>query len=95
MSYLFLCLYSLNELNHNALVYSNTQTQKDKTTKTQLKIGVKFLQEKLLDFQVKLYELDERIDARHAEFCAGELLKERKWPSTAVKASQIFYQHQF
>jgi len=88
-------VYSLNELNQNALVHSNAQTQKDKTTKAHLKIGVQFLEEELLDFQVKLYELDERIDDRHVEFCAGELLKERKWTSTAVKTSQIFCQYQF
>ena len=66
------------------------QAKKDKKTKAHLKIGVDFLEKKLLDFQVKLFEVDERHEARCVEYCAGEELKERKWPSTAVKAGDIF-----
>ena len=40
----------------------------------------------LLHVQVKLLELDNCPDAWHVEHEAGEVTKQQKWPSTAVKA---------
>ena len=66
------------------------QEKKDKDTKDNLRIGVDFLEEKFREFQVKLFEVEERHEARYVEFCAGEELKGQKWPSTAVKAGHVF-----
>jgi hypothetical protein len=65
------------------------QAEKDKKTKANLRIGVDFLEKKFLEFQVKLFEVEERQEARYVEFCAGEELKGQAWPSTAVKAGHI------
>ncbi len=65
------------------------QAEKDKKTKANLRIGVDFLEKSLLEFQVKLFEVEERHEARYVEFCAGEALKGHAWPSTAVKAGHI------
>ena len=61
------------------------QAKKDKDKKKS-NIGVTFLTEQLLHVQVKLMELHNRPEARHVEYEAGELTKQHKWPSTAVKA---------
>jgi hypothetical protein len=56
------------------------QLKKDEKTKKHLKIGQQFLYEELLEYQIKLIELEERAESRHAEFCAGEEMKTQKEP---------------
>ena len=51
------------------------QVKKDTQTKKS-NIGVRFLKDQLLDVQVKLFELDNRHEARTAEYETGELVKE-------------------
>jgi hypothetical protein len=57
------------------------QLKKDKKTKEHLKTGQKFLYEELLEYQIKLIELEERVESRHVEFCAGEEMKKQKEPN--------------
>ena len=65
------------------------QAKKDTQTK-ESNIGIRFLTEQLLDVQVKLFELDNRPEARTAEYEAGELVKqEMTWPCTALKAGAL------
>ena len=66
-------------------VFSKSQVNKDKE-KEQSNIGVKFLGEQLMQFQVKLMVFESRDEARIAEYEAGEIIKQQEWPSTAVKA---------
>jgi len=51
-----------------------------------LKIGV---EKELLDDQVKVIELDERLETRHEEEFVGDEIKQRKWTTTAVKEGQF------
>ena len=54
------------------------QSEKDKKTNAHVSVGVDFLEKKLLDVQVKVIELDERPEARHAEYFVGDQIKQRK-----------------
>jgi hypothetical protein len=85
--------HCLHVVNAEACGHSNLQLKKDKKTKEHLKIGQKFLYEELIEHQIKLIELEERVESRYAEFCAGEEMKtqEEPWPSTAVKAGKILF----
>ena len=64
------------------------QTKKDKEKKN-LNIGVTFLTDQLLHVQVKLMELHNRPESRHAEYEVGEFTKQQKWPSTVVKTGEF------
>jgi hypothetical protein len=48
--------------------HSKLHLKKHKKTKEHLKIGVKFFQEDLLEHQIKLMVLDERVESSHGEF---------------------------
>jgi hypothetical protein len=58
------------------LGHSKLKLKKDKKTKEHLKIVVKFFQKELLEHRIKIMVLDERVESRHGEFCAGEEFKQ-------------------
>ena len=77
-------IFEETEWNHG---HGNLQAKKNKDNE-HVKIGKEFLNDKFLDVQVKVMELDDRTQARYAEDIVDQQVKSQGWPTTAVKRGQ-------
>jgi len=67
--------------------YGNLQAKKNKNNE-HVKIGKDFLNDKFLDVQVKVMELEDSPEVRYAEDIVDQQVKSQGWPSTTVKRGQ-------